>query len=114
MRVIKYIILAVILIALTAVALANREPMTLQLLPGEMGRILGTNYDLTLPTFVIILGTFLLGLFFGFIWEWIREAKHRATAKVERRERQRLEKEVRKVAPPKDTGDDVLAILDGR
>lgn len=114
MRVVKYIILAVILIALTAVALANREPLALQLLPDEMARLIGVNYDFAPPTFIVILGTFLLGLFFGFVWEWIREAKHRATARVERRERQRLEKEVRKVAPPKDTGDDVLAILDGR
>ena len=114
MRVIKYLILAAILIVLVAVALANRDPMTLQLLPGEIAGLLGLNYDLTLPVFVVILGTFLLGLFFGFIWEWVREHKHRVTARVEQRERQRLEKEVRKVAPPAETGDDVLAILDGR
>ena len=114
MRVIKYIVLAAILIALVAVALANRGPMTLKLLPDEIAGLLGLNYDLTMPVFVVILGTFLLGLAFGFVWEWVREHKHRAVARVDRRERERLEKEVRKVAPPADRGDDVLAILDGR
>jgi len=114
MRVIKYLVLAAILIVLVAVALANRGPITLQLLPAEMARLVGLNYNLTLPVFVVILGTFLLGLFFGFVWEWLREHKHRVTARVDQRERQRLEKEVRKVSPPAETGDDVLAILDGR
>jgi uncharacterized integral membrane protein len=114
MRLIKYILLAVILIVLVAVALANREVMTLRLLPQELARLVGLEMNVALPVFLVLLGTFLLGLLFGFVWEWLREHKHRATAKIERRERERLEKEVRKVAPPAETGDDVLAILDGR
>ena len=114
MRLIKYIVLAIIAIGLVTVALANRGTMTLRLLPDGVADLAGVNYELTFPIFIIILGTFLLGLLFGFIWEWLREHKHRATAKAEAKERQRLEQEVRKVAPPADTGDDVLAILDGR
>lgn len=114
MRLIKYLILVAILVVLVAVALANREPMTLRFLPDEMATLTGMTYDLTLPVFLIILGTFLLGLFFGFIWEWLREHRHRADARAERRERERLEKEVRKVSPPAERGDDVLAILEGR
>ena len=114
MRLIKYIILAIIAIGLVTIALANRGTMTLKLLPDGIADLVGVNYDLTFPVFIVMLVTFFAGLFFGFIWEWLREHKHRATAKVEQRERQRLEEEVRKVAPPKDTGDDVLAILDGR
>ena len=91
MRIIKYLVLAAILIVLVAVALANRGPMTLRLLPDEIAGLFGLNYDLTLPVFVVILGTFLLGLVFGFVWEWLREHKHRVTARVEQRERQRLE-----------------------
>jgi uncharacterized integral membrane protein len=114
LRLIKYLILFLIAVALITVAMANRGPMTLQLLPEGVASLFGLNMDLTMPVFLVILGTFLLGLLFGFIWEWLREHKHRATAKVERRERERLEQEVKKVAPPAKSGDDVLAILDGR
>jgi uncharacterized integral membrane protein len=112
-RFIKYLILFVIAVVLITVAMANRGPMTLQLLPDGVDDLIGLNMDLTLPVFLVILGTFLTGILFGFIWEWLREHKHRATAKTERRERERLEQEVKKVAPPAKTGDDVLAILDG-
>ena len=112
-RLIKYLILFVIAVGLITVAMANRGPMTLKLLPEGIGRLAGVNMDLSMPVFIVILVTFFAGLLFGFVWEWLREHKHRATAKVERRERERLEQEVKKVAPPAKTGDDVLAILDG-
>ena len=112
-RLIKYLILFVIAVVLITVAMANRGPMRLQLLPDGVDDLVGLNMVLTLPVFIVILGTFLVGILFGFIWEWLREHKHRSTAKTERRERERLEQEVKKVAPPAKTGDDVLAILDG-
>lgn len=114
LRIVKYVILFVIAMGLITVAMANRGAMTLQLLPEGVASLFGLNMDLTMPVFLVILGTFMAGLLFGFIWEWLREHKHRATAKTERRERERLEQEVNKVAPPAKTGDDVLAILDGR
>lgn len=119
LRLIKYFILLIIAVALIVVAMANLGPMTLRLLPEglmstERAEQLGLSMTLTMPGFLLVLCIFFTGLLFGFIWEWLREAKHRSVAKVERRERERLEKEVRKVAPPAKSGDDVLAILDGR
>ena len=113
MRLIKYLVLLVIALVLVTVALGNRDPMTLRLMPDELARLAGVNFETTLPIFVVILGTFLLGLFFGFVWEWIRESKQRSIAKVEHRELERLEKEVKKASPPAKSGDDILAILDG-
>jgi len=113
MRLIKLLILAILAIVLVVVALANREPMTLQLLPESLSRLAGLDLQITLPIFVVLLGAVLIGLALGFIWEWLREHKHRATAVTEHRERVRLEQEVRKVAPPAKSGDDILAILDG-
>lgn len=113
LRLIKLLFLGVILLFLVTMALGNREPITLQLLPGTLGDAVGFNLGVTLPGFLMVLAIFSIGLLFGFVWEWLREAKHRAIARVEQRERQRLEEEVRKVAPPSKTGDDVLAILDG-
>ncbi|MEL7150398.1 MAG: LapA family protein [Pseudomonadota bacterium] len=114
LRLIKYLILFVIASVLIVVAMANLGPMTLQLLPTGLGDQIGWNQNLTMPVFLVIMGTFFAGLLFGFIWEWLREHKHRSKAKVEERERQRLEQQVQKIAPPTRQGDDVLAILDGR
>lgn len=114
MRLIKYLILAILAIVLVIVALANREPMTLQLMPEAVANLVGFQWQITLPVFVVLLAAILIGLALGFVWEWVREHKHRATAVTERRERERLEQEVRKVAPPAKAGDDVLAILEGR
>ena len=113
-RIVKYLVLLLIAVVLVTVALANRGPMELQLLPDGIASLAGINWTLSLPVFLVLVGTFFGGMLFGFIWEWLREHKHRATAKVERRERERLEREVRKVAPPARDGDDILAILDGR
>ena len=114
MRLIRMIILAALAIVLVTIALANRDPLTLRLLPEDLARLVGFSWEITLPVFAVLLAAVLAGLALGFVWEWVREHKHRATAVTERRERERLEQEVKKVAPSSDTGDDVLALLEGR
>lgn len=114
MRLIKLVVLALLAIILVTVALANREMMTIRLLPEELARLAGLNWDVSLPVFLVLLVAFLAGVLFGYFGEWLRESKHRSAARAERRERQRLEKHVEKTAPGGKTGDDVLAILDGR
>ena len=44
--------------------------------------------------------------------EWFRERKHRSEARIERRSRERLERELNRVKPSEQAGDDILAILD--
>lgn len=114
MRYIRLLVLAVLAVVLVTVALANRSPLTIRVLPEELSRLLGINWDITLPAFVILLAAVMVGLLLGFVWEWVREHKHRATAATEHRERVRLEREVKKVAPSKEKGDDVLALLESR
>jgi len=114
MRIVRLTILIILAIVLVTVALANRDPLTLRLLPEELSRLVGFSWEVTLPVFAILLGAGLAGLAFGFVWEWVREHKHRSTAVIEHKERVRLEQEVKKVAPSAETGDDVLALLEGR
>ena len=83
------------------------------LLPDELAQLLGFRWDVTLPAFVILLIAVLVGVLLGFVWEWVRERKFRVEAATERKERERLEREVKKVAPTKESGDDVLALLEG-
>lgn len=114
MRYLKYAFLGAVGIILLIVALANRGPVTLRALPDELAGFTGWNYEIALPLFIVILGGIVAGLLIGFVWEWFREHKHRAEAARNRRERQRLEKEVDRLKTPEPgSGDEVLAILDG-
>lgn len=112
MRYIRYLVLGVIAVALIVIAVANRGPLTVRLLPEELAGLFGFSWQVTLPAFVILLSAVLVGVLLGFVWEWVREHRFRAEAAAERRERQRLEGEIKKAAPPAKKGDDVLALLE--
>ncbi|WP_375174444.1 lipopolysaccharide assembly protein LapA domain-containing protein [Pseudooceanicola sp.] len=113
MRYIRYLILAVIGVALIAVALANRGLVSLKLLPEGLARIAGLNPSIELPLFLVIFGGVVVGVLIGFIWEWLREHKHRAEVSRKSKEVGKLEREVRKLKGEKHQGkDEVLALLD--
>ena len=112
-RFIRYLFLALLAIGLLTVAIANRDPVTLQALPQDVGLFLGLSWSLQLPLFLVMFGGIGVGLLIGFFWEWARESKHRATASTKAREVARLEREVTKLrsaqAGPED---EVLALLE--
>ena len=113
MRYIRYAFLATLAIILISVSLANRDIVTLQLLPQELAGLAGRNYSLSLPLFVIILGSIAAGLVIGFVWEWLREYKHRRSSSQNAAEVRKLEREVTRLKDEKNQGkDEVLAILD--
>ncbi|MFT6169517.1 MAG: putative integral membrane protein [Celeribacter sp.] len=114
MRTIRYVFLAALAVALVTIALANRAIVTLNLLPAELAEYLGVGYSISLPMFIVIFGAIIAGLLIGFVWEYMREYKHRAAASKHRREKDVLAREVSKlkVDKAKSEGDEVLALLD--
>lgn len=113
MRYIRYAFLILLAVVLLTVALANRDPVTLHVLPGEIATFAGWNSTVSLPLFLVIFGGIVAGVAIGFVWEWLREHKHRAEAASQRRERERLEREVNRLKPETEKQrDDVLAILE--
>ena len=80
MRYIRYASIAIFGLALVLIALANRNLVTLRVLPDELAGFAALNPTYELPLFVVIFGGIALGLIVGFIWEWIREAGERAAA----------------------------------
>ncbi len=110
MRTVKIVLLAVILIAIVVLALANRELVTLHLLPEGMARVMPVSVQL--PLFVVILLAMVAGMFIGYLFEWLREHKHRRRAAQKASEASRLSAEVdrlrRRSGKPED---DVLALL---
>ncbi len=115
MRYIRYAFLAALGVVLITVALANRGFVTLTLLPEPLAELLQINYAINLSLFVVIFGGIVAGLLIGFVWEWLREHKHRATAARKSREvhdlERKLKREQRKAV---DSGqqDEVLALLE--
>lgn len=113
MRYIRYIFLAVLGVCLLTVAVANRGDVTLILLPEEITEFLPWAPTITLPLFLVIFAGIIAGVLIGFVWEWLREHKHRAEAVRQRREKEQLEREMTRLKGPKDRrSDDVLALLD--
>lgn len=115
MRYVKIIVLGLLALLLLTLSLANMGPVTLRLLPEEMGEFLGYNPTLDLPLFLVILAGVTMGLLIGFVWEWLREHRYRAAAARAQRQAEKLEA---KLGAKGQTGagesDDVLALLDER
>ena len=114
MRYLRYMVLGFIAISLIVVALANRGAVNLSLLPEALGALVGLNVQMQVPLFVVIFLGGTLGLLIGFVWEWLREMKHRSAARSEHMQVVRLEREVSKLkATSTDTDkDEILALLD--
>jgi len=114
MRYIRYAFLGALAVVLIAVALANRAPVKLQLLPTDMAALTGFSWSIELPLFLVIFAAILAGLLIGFVWEWLREHKHRAQVARKEGEVRQLKREVKKLKTSDKSGekDDVLALLD--
>jgi lipopolysaccharide assembly protein A len=112
-RYLRYLFLAGLAIVLLTVALANRAPVPVRLLPDDLATLTGLTWRAELPLFLIIFAGIVAGVLIGFVWEWFREMKHRSTANMKSREVTRLERELSVLrdttSVPKD---DVLALLD--
>lgn len=114
MRTIRYLFLAALGVALAVVAFANREVVTLHLLPEEISGFLGFTWQVSLPLFIVIFLGIVAGLMIGFVWEWMREHKHRSKARRAEKAAVRLSHEVKdlKRERARSQGDDVLALLE--
>ena len=113
MRYIKYVFLACIAIVLITVALANRETVTLRLVPDELASVFQVSGSVSLPLFLVIFLGIVAGLLIGFVWEWLREFGHRRQLARTQREVHKLEREVKVLKARTGEGtDDVLALVE--
>jgi putative membrane protein len=113
MRTLKLLLLGLIVVALVVLSLANRGVVTLHLLPEGMARVMPLSVQL--PMFAVILLAILVGLFIGYLLEWLREHKHRSLASRKAREAEKLNRDMERLR--RETGksdDDVLTLLGSR
>ena len=113
MRFVKYLVLALVALALVVIGFANRAPITLTLFPENLVPFTKFNAAITLEIYQVVFVSIALGLLLGFFWEWAREHKHRAAVVRERREKSKLATEVKKLKADKPEGkDEILALVD--
>ncbi|KIC09617.1 phosphoribosylanthranilate isomerase [Leisingera sp. ANG-M1] len=113
MRYIRYAVLFVLAAVLVSVSLANSAAVELKLMPDAFAELAGFNYGISLPLFAVVLGGVGAGLVIGFLWEWLREHKHRSEAGAKAREVRKLNREVTRLKKQKNEGkDEVLALLE--
>lgn len=113
MRFVRLLFVLCLAIVLIAIALANRQTVSVSAFPADFGTYLGGRWSVDLPLFLLVFVVFAFGMLAGLIWEWLREGHIRRAARQRDIEAQRLESEVGSLrqqhAAPRD---EVLAILD--
>ena len=83
MRAVRYFILGLIMLVVVLLALANKQVVTLRIMPEGLTSI--GQWAVELPLFVVILLSLLLGMLLGYVFEWVRERRHRKVATIRRR-----------------------------
>ncbi len=112
-RFLRYIFLGLVALVLVTVALANRAPVVVNALPPDLAELAQVDWRIALPLYVVMFGGIAAGLLIGFVWEWLRERKHRVTATVKHREVSKLERELAQLRDAKGVvQDDVIALLE--
>ena len=115
MRYVKFFVLFVMAVIAVVLAVANRGPVTLRLLPErvvESGLVPGDYaWETTLPLFLALLGAMFFGIVIGLILEALRESEHRREERRYRREAARLHREnLRLKAKAGEEDDDILGL----
>ncbi|RJE84822.1 LapA family protein [Paracoccus onubensis] len=113
MRFLRLLFIVLLAIVLVAVALANRDMVTLNAFPANLGTFLGVKSSIELPLFLVIFVAVAFGMLAGLVWEYLREASIRREVRNRSAQVSRLEGEVDSLrdrhANPRD---EVLAIVD--
>jgi uncharacterized integral membrane protein len=113
LRLLKYAFLFLVALALVLMSTANWDTVTLELIPTELSEWIGVHYAIDLPLFLVILGSIVVGLLVGFVWEWLREHRHRAEAKTQKRAARQLETQVKALKGRENEGkDEILALIE--
>ena len=110
-RYIRVIFLACLFIIILTLAVANRELVDIRMLPSELEGFLGGGMIFTIPIFVLFLCGVIFGLFVGFVWEWIREMKHRSAASRKSKKLAKVENELSQLKRESGQNEDEIMLL---
>ena len=110
-RYIRVIFLTCLSITLLTLAVANRELVDIRILPSELEGFFGGGTIFSIPIFVLFLCGVIFGLFVGFVWEWIREMKHRSASSRKSKELAKVENELSQLKRESGKNEDEIMLL---
>lgn len=84
----RLLILGPVAVLIVLLCLANRQPVTLSFDPFASDVPLAL---VSVPLFVAMLGALMLGVILGGVGTWLAQGRYRRSARVLRREKERLE-----------------------
>ena len=85
--------------------------MDIRILPSELEGFLGRGMIFSIPIFVLFLCGLIFGLFVGFVWEWIREMKHRSASSRKSKELAKVENELSQLKRESGQNEDEILLL---
>ena len=85
--------------------------MDIRVLPSELEGFFGGGMIFSIPVFVLFLCGVIFGLFVGFVWEWIREMKHRSASSRKSKELAKVENELSQLKRESGQNEDEILLL---
>ena len=85
--------------------------MDIRILHIELEGFLGGGMIFSIPIFVLFLCGVIFGLFVGFVWEWIREMKHRSASSRKSKELAKVENELSQLKRESGQNEDEILLL---
>ena len=85
--------------------------MDIRIIPIELEGFLGGGMIFSIPIFVLFLCGVIFGLFVGFVWEWIREMKHRSASSRKSKELAKVENELSQLKRESGQNEDEILLL---
>ena len=85
--------------------------MDIRILPSELEGFFGGGMVFSIPIFVLFLCGVIFGLFVGFVWEWIREMKHRSASSRKSIELAKVENELSQLKRESGQNEDEVLLL---
>ena len=110
-RYIRVIFLTCLSIIILTLAIANRELVDIRILPSELDGFFRGGMVFSIPVFVLFLCGVIFGLFVGFVWEWIREMKHRSASSRKSKELAKVENELSQLKRESGQNEDEIMLL---
>lgn len=110
MRVLSYILLALLAIVIIVLAVANRHLVEVRAAPDFTAYGFDPSPTIDLPLFLVALAAGALGFVLGAGREYLRERKYRRLSRQRRRELGRMQHEIDELRAGRDEDDEVLAI----
>ena len=85
--------------------------MDIRILPSELEGFFGGGMIFSIPIFVLFLCGVIFGLLVGFVWEWIREMKHRSASSRKSKELAKVENELSQLKRESGQNEDEIMLL---